>query len=56
MNVVSTGKVLAVCISPATGTAKRPVAQCRILAGRGIEGDGHIDTIRPVSLLMNENI
>jgi len=56
MNVVSTGKVLAVCISPATGTAKRPVEQCRFLAGRGIEGDGHIDTIRPVSLLMNEDI
>jgi len=56
MNVVSAGKVLAVCISEKTGTAKRPVAQCRILAGRGIEGDGHIDTIRPISLLMNEDI
>ncbi|PKL49269.1 MAG: MOSC domain-containing protein [Candidatus Riflebacteria bacterium HGW-Riflebacteria-2] len=56
MNVVSSGKVLAVCISETTGTAKRPVAQCRFLAGRGIEGDGHIDTIRPVSLLMREDI
>jgi len=56
MNVVSAGKVLAVCISEKTGTAKRPVAQCRFIAGRGIEGDGHIDTIRPVSLLMSEDI
>ncbi|KAF1081291.1 MAG: hypothetical protein GQF41_2559 [Candidatus Rifleibacterium amylolyticum] len=56
MNVVSAGKVLAVCISEKTGTAKRSVAQCRFIDGRGIEGDGHIDTIRPVSLLMSEDI
>jgi MOSC domain-containing protein YiiM len=56
MNVVSSGIVLAVCISDSTGTANRPVAQCRFLGGRGIVGVGHIDTIRPVSLLMNEDI
>lgn len=56
MHVVSTGKVQAVCISEKTGTAKHQVEQCLFIAGRGIEGDGHIDTIRPVSLLMNEDI
>ncbi|EKD84043.1 MAG: MOSC protein [uncultured bacterium] len=56
MKSVSAGKILAVCISEATGTGKKPVVQCRFLVGRGIEGDGHIDTIRPVSLLMAEDI
>ncbi len=56
MIIVSTGKILAVCVSEKTGTGKRPAAQCRFIAGRGIEGDGHIDTVRPVSLLMNEDI
>ncbi|OGK10903.1 MAG: hypothetical protein A2W80_05965 [Candidatus Riflebacteria bacterium GWC2_50_8] len=56
MKSVSAGKVLAVCISEAMGTGKKLVAQCQFLAGRGIEGDGHIDTVRPVSLLMAEDI
>ncbi|MEW6713369.1 MAG: MOSC domain-containing protein [Candidatus Riflebacteria bacterium] len=50
------GKVSAVCISETVGTSKREVSQCLFIAGRGIEGDGHIDTIRPVSLLMIEDI
>lgn len=56
MRLVSSGKVVATCVSAATGTAKTKVEQCRFIAGRGIEGDGHIDTIRPVSLLMSEDI
>ncbi len=56
MRLVSSGKVVATCISCATGTAKVQVGQCRFIAGHGIEGDGHMDTVRPVSLLMAEDI
>ncbi len=48
--------IVAVCVSEVTGTAKKPVRQCRMIAGRGIENDGHIDTIRPVSILMRADI
>lgn len=51
-----TGKITAVCLSPQKGTAKQPVPECKLVAGQGIEGDGHIGTIRPVSLLMQEDI
>lgn len=50
------GKVVAVCLSPGVGTSKNVVEECELIAGRGIKGDGHIDSIRPVSLLMLEDI
>jgi MOSC domain-containing protein YiiM len=53
---MNSGKIAAVCISAQKGTAKSPVEKCRLIAGEGIEGDGHISTIRPVSLLMAEDI
>jgi len=56
MNNYLQGKIIAVCISETTGSAKYRTGECRFIAERGIEGDGHIDTIRPVSLLMSEDI
>lgn len=56
MNQISKGKIVAVCISESTGTAKFKIKECHFIAGRGIENDGHIDTIRPVSILMSEDI
>lgn len=56
MKQVDSGLVVAICISVATGTCKKSVEHCRFIAGKGIEGDGHLATIRPVSLLMAEDI
>lgn len=54
--VISEGIVRAVCISEKTGTRKHVVKQCNLIAGQGIEGDGHINTHRQISLLMIEDI
>lgn len=49
------GKVLAVCVSSARGTEKRPVKQARLRKDYGIEGDAHAGSWhRQVSLLAAE--
>jgi TatD DNase family protein len=51
------GKVLAVCISPERGTAKRNVGRAEFVAGYGIQGDAHAGAwCRQVSLLSREKI
>jgi MOSC domain-containing protein YiiM len=51
-----TGKIVAVCISKAKGTAKIPIEEAIFLENQGIQGDGHSGTIRQVSLLMKESV
>mgnify|MGYP003815183781 CR=1 FL=1 len=51
------GKITAICISEARGTAKREVAQATLLCDWGLEGDAHAGKWhRQVSLLAKENI
>lgn len=51
-----TGEILAVCLSPKKGMKKRVVRSARLLAGHGLEGDGHAgDWHRQVSLLADES-
>ncbi len=49
------GTVLAVCISERTGQVKKPVAEARLVADHGLEGDAHAGTGRQVSLLCRES-
>jgi TatD DNase family protein len=50
-------KVLAVCTSPAKGTAKHNVGKARFITEHGIEGDAHAGPWhRQVSLLSREKI
>ena len=51
------GVIKAVCISEAKGTVKRPVAEARLLADFGLEGDAHAGRWhRQVSLLSAEQV
>jgi MOSC domain-containing protein YiiM len=51
------GKVLAVCLSPEKGGRKKNLGKGRLIAGFGLEGDGHGgDWHRQVSLLAIESI
>jgi len=51
------GKVLAVCISPEKGTAKRNVGRVELAAGHGLVGDAHAGNWhRQVSLLSYQKI
>jgi MOSC domain-containing protein YiiM len=51
------GKVVAVCFSAAKGGRKKDVRQGMLLAGFGLEGDGHGgDWHRQISLLAKESI
>lgn len=51
------GIIKAVCISEAKGTVKRPVAEARLLADFGLEGDAHAGRWhRQVSLLSAEQV
>jgi TatD DNase family protein len=51
------GKVLAVCISPAKGTAKRNVGKAELVENHGIKGDAHAGNWhRQVSLLSHQKI
>ncbi len=45
------GRVLAVCLSERVGEVKAPVAEGRLVAEHGLEGDAHAGTGRQVSLL-----
>ncbi|HAU31039.1 MAG TPA: MOSC domain-containing protein [Desulfotomaculum sp.] len=52
-----TGIIRAVCISTEKGTAKKDVGKGNLIAGHGIEGDGHTGTWhRQVSMLSIESI
>lgn len=54
---MSTGRVVAVCVSDRKGVRKRNVSQARLVADHGIEGDAHAgDWHRQVSLLALESI
>ena len=51
------GVIKAVCISEAKGTVKRPVAEARLIADFGLEGDAHAGRWhRQVSLLSAEQV
>lgn len=51
------GVIKAVCISEAKGTVKRPVAEARLVADFGLEGDAHAGRWhRQVSLLSAEQV
>ncbi|MEZ4600425.1 MAG: MOSC domain-containing protein [Syntrophotaleaceae bacterium] len=51
------GKVVAVCVSPTKGGRKKDVGQGTLVAGFGLEGDGHGgDWHRQISLLAKESI
>jgi MOSC domain-containing protein YiiM len=51
------GKITAICISEGKGTAKHFVAQAKLIAEHGLEGDGHAGPWhRQVSLLSKEKI
>lgn len=51
------GIIKAVCISEAKGTVKRPVAEARLIADFGLEGDAHAGRWhRQVSLLSAEQV
>jgi|GEM_PF-2021262 len=50
------GSVSSVCISAGIGTAKTPIAEALLVAGQGIQSDGHAGTIRQVSLLQSEHV
>jgi len=51
------GRIVAVCISEGTGTVKTPVAEGRLVAGHGLDGDAHAGTWhRQVSLLSTSSI
>lgn len=51
------GIIKAVCTSPAKGTVKRPVAEAKLVANFGLEGDAHAGTWhRQVSLLTEEKV
>ena len=51
------GKVIAVCASPAKGTAKSNVQKAEFIAGHGLEGDAHAGNWhRQVSLLSHQKI
>ena len=47
---------MAVCISESRGTPKRNVGECRMIQGKGLEGDAHAGFAhRQVSLLARES-
>ena len=49
-------RVLAVCVSENRGTPKRDVGACRLVKGKGLEGDAHAGSgHRQVSLLARES-
>ena len=49
------GKIIAVCLSPERGTAKKETAEAKLIINWGIEGDAHAgDWHRQVSLLSFE--
>lgn len=48
------GKIVSICISSGTGTAKAQIASAELQADFGIVGDGHAGSIRPVSVAMQE--
>ena len=49
-------RLLAVCISKKRGTAKRDIGSCRLIEGKGLEGDAHAGFgHRQVSLLARES-
>ncbi len=51
------GKIIAVCTSPGKGERKKPLPVGKLIAGFGLEGDGHGgDWHRQVSLLAIESI
>jgi MOSC domain-containing protein YiiM len=51
------GKVLAVCLSPGKGGRKKDMGKGVLVAGFGLEGDGHGgDWHRQISLLAQESI
>ena len=50
------GKLIAVCLSQAPGTRKRPVAAGLLREGHGLVGDAHAGTERQVSMLAQESI
>ncbi len=47
--------VYRISISPAKGQKKENVRSAVIITGRGIEGDAHSDSVRPLSLLPLES-
>ncbi|NCB37971.1 MAG: MOSC domain-containing protein [Erysipelotrichia bacterium] len=49
-----TGKIVSICISKGVGSAKHQVETAELRAGYGIVGDGHAETVRPVSIAMAE--
>ncbi|MGB2982766.1 MAG: MOSC domain-containing protein [Candidatus Bipolaricaulia bacterium] len=54
---MSEGKVVAICISEAKGTPKRPIPSGKLVREWGLEGDAHAgDWHRQVSLLAIESI
>ncbi len=55
MSDSSSAKVLKISISSELGQKKRNVAMARLITGKGIEGDIHSETARPVSLLPFES-
>ena len=57
MEATSTGRVVAVCTSPAKGTEKTAVPEINLIADHGIEGDAHAGKWhRQVSLLSWQKI
>ncbi len=56
MVTTPSGRIVAVCISDATGTAKRPVEVGEFIADLGLRHDGHAGSVRQVSLLMQESV
>jgi MOSC domain-containing protein YiiM/acyl-coenzyme A thioesterase PaaI-like protein len=48
--------IISVCISEGIGTAKIPQSSGELVADHGLQGDGHAQTQRPVSLLMSERV
>jgi hypothetical protein len=45
MNLISTGKVVAICISPAAGGAMQSIDNAEAITGCGIKGDRYCDGI-----------
>ena len=50
------GRVLATCLSEKTGVGKKPTLSCKLIENCGVEGDGHANSARQVSILMAEEV
>ena len=50
------GVIIGICESREVGTAKSPRKSGEFIAGAGLAGDAHAGTVRPVSLLMEEDV